>query len=64
MTLPAFAAERVRRVPTADRCLLQVPSLSSKTSRTPLLLSIDGTDGRTPDRNNNNNNNKQICIAP
>jgi len=45
MTLPAFAAERVRRVPTADRCLLQVPSLSSKTSRTPLLLSIDGTDG-------------------
>jgi len=38
MTIPAFAAERVRCVLAIDRYLLQAPALSSK------LQLIDGTD--------------------
>jgi len=52
MTLPAFAAERRRRVPAIDRYLLQAPALSSKpAARRCCSRSTEGrTDGRTPDR--------------
>jgi len=44
MTLPAFAVER-RRLPSVD---ISCPrGAQQQTCRTPLLLSIDGTDGRT-----------------
>jgi len=47
MTLPAFAAER-RRLLSMD---ISCPrGAQQQTGRTPLLLSIDGTDGRTDGR--------------
>jgi len=45
MTLPAFAAERRRRQPSIDISCPQ--GAQQQTRRTPLLLSIDGTAGRT-----------------
>jgi len=52
MTLPAFAAERRRRVLPVDRYLLQAPALSSKPAA--LAAAVDRrdrtTDGQTPDR--------------
>ena len=56
MTLPAFAAERRRLSQTSiDNWLYAAPAdararAQQQTSRTQLLLSIDGTDRRTPDR--------------
>jgi len=46
VTLPAFAAERQQL--SIDTFCQQGPQ--QQTRRPPLLLSIDGTDGRTPDR--------------
>jgi len=47
MTLPTFAAEH-RRLLVID---ISCPrGAQQQTRRTPLLLSIDGTDGRTLDR--------------
>jgi len=43
MTLPAFAAERRRRVPAVDRYLLQAPALSSK----PAADAVDRRDRQT-----------------
>jgi len=42
MTLPAFAVERERLL-LIDVCCM--PRAQQQTGRTPLLLSIDGTDG-------------------
>jgi len=48
MTLPAFAAERRRRVPAIDRYLLQAPALSSKpAARRCCSRSTGRKDGRT-----------------
>jgi len=50
MTLSAFAAERELQA-TGYRSLSAAGvRAQQQTSRTPLLPSIDGTDGRTPDR--------------
>ena len=68
MTLPAFCTERGRPQLSIDICC----------RRTSLLLSIDGTNGRTPDRyiapaphfmlaaskRRNNNNSPTISNAP
>jgi len=43
MTLPTFAAERMRRY----RSISAAVSRAQQASRTPLLLSIDGTDRPT-----------------
>ena len=49
-TLSAFAAERALQA-TGYRSLSAAGvRAQQQTSRTPLLPSIDGTDGRTPDR--------------
>jgi len=59
MTLSAFAAERWQLTPAARRPQLLIDiscpqGAQHQTRRTPLLLSINGTDrqrdGRTPDR--------------
>jgi len=50
-TLPAFAAQRRRRVPAVDRYLLQAPALSSKpAARRCCCRSTGQTDGRTDSR--------------
>jgi len=49
MTPPALAVER-RRLHTVPAAIDRDAGAQQQTRRAPLLLSIDGTDRRTPDR--------------
>jgi len=52
MTLPAYAAERVRRVPAINRYLLQAPALAANQPHAAAAVDRRDrqTDGQTPDR--------------